>query len=162
VSWDLFLVPAEAAKDPGTWLSEAAERGSVDEAAARRHAEALRARRPELELFGPDEYGYELTAPEGSPFPIEIGLHGDHASLSVAYWELGDRTPELGDLVVELVTALGEETGWVPFDPQSDRVVGVDELRAEFESEHAYGVGVVAATAADAPKPKRKRFFGLF
>jgi len=161
VSWDLYLVPAEAANDASSWLEEAAER-EVDEQAARRHADVVLGRRQQLELFGPSEYGYELSEPEGSPFPLQVGLHGDHASISVAYWDLGEREAELGEVVVELVSALRQETGWVAFDPQSDRIVELDELRREFASGHAYGVDRVAEIAASGPKPKRKRFFGLF
>ena len=122
----------------------------------------LRARRPELELFGPSEYGYELTSPEDSPFPLEVGLHGDHASMSVAYWDLGDRESELAELVVEIATALRDETGWVIFDPQSERIVEMDDLRRWFESGHAWGVDRVAEIAAETQRPKRKLFFGLF
>jgi hypothetical protein len=161
VSWDLYLVPPEAARDPGAWLEEAAGR-EVDAEAARRHADVVLARR-QLELFGPSEYGYELSEPDGSPFPLEVGLHGDHASVSVAYWDLGDREAELGDIVVEIVSALRDETGWIAFDPQSDRVVDLDELRREFASGHAHGVDRVADVAASESKPKRRRrFFGIF
>ena len=162
MSWDLYFVPDEATDDPHRWL-EQAEREGVDEAAALRHVEAVRARRPELELFGPSEYGYELTSPEDSPFPVEVGLHGDHASMSVAYWDLGDRESELAELVVEIATALRDETGWVIFDPQSERIVEMDDLRRSFESGHAWGVDKVAEiAAAHEQEPKRKRFFGLF
>jgi hypothetical protein len=160
VSWDLYLVPPEASPDPGAWLEAVAP---ADPSAGLGHAEAVRARHPELELFGPTEYGYELTSPEDSPFPIEVGLHGNHASMSVAYWDVGDRATELADTVVDIVSALRDETGWVIFDPQSDEVVDTNRLRGSFEAGHEWGVAKVAEIhAAGEPKPKRKRFFGLF
>ncbi len=153
-------MPADHGGAPGEWLEEAAEEGDVK--AARLHGEALVARRPELQLGGPFGDGYQLTLPEDSGFPLDVGLYGNHASISVAYWDLGDRTAELGRLVEEIVTGLAEETGWVAYDPQEDRVVGPGEVAALFGSGQIHGADAVKEIAKSNPEPKKKRRFGLF
>ena len=81
--------------------------------------------------------------PEDSGFPLDVGLYGNCASISVAYWDLGDRERELGEIVVDIVVALQAATGWVIYDPQDDRVVGVEEVAAQFGAGHAPGVAMV-------------------
>ena len=159
MSWDLYLVPPEHGDDLGEWLEAAEETGDVE--AARRHAEAACVRRPELELGGPYGDAYQLMLPEASGFPLDVGLYGNHASISVSYWDLGDRAPELGKIVEDIVDAVIKETGWLIYDPQEDRIVGIDEVRGLFGSGHAHGVEVVRELDLSA-KPKRKRRFGLF
>ena len=131
------------------------------------HAQAIRARRPELELFGPDDDGSaELSMPADSPFPLQVSLYGDHAAVSVAYWDVGDESEALADLVRDVVSALADATGWVPYDQQEDRVLALDEVREVFLGDHEYGVGIASSYAAqeeEEEKPrKRKRFLGLF
>jgi hypothetical protein len=161
VSWDLYLVPPEQSENVGEWLEEVAEERH-DEAAARSHADAIRRRRPELELGGPYVADYQLTMPEDSGLPIDVGLYGNHASISVAYWDLGPRTAELGDIIVDIVEALGGTTGWVPYDPQEDRIIREEELRDLFGSGHAHGVALTDEIVRSADQPKRKRRFKLF
>jgi hypothetical protein len=161
VSWDLYLLPADHGQDPGEWLEAAAEDGG-DVEAARLHAEALVAGKPELQLGGPFGDSYQLTLPEDSGFPLDVGLYGNHASISVAYWDLGDRTAELGRLVEEIVAGLAEETGWVAYHPQEDRVVGSGEIAALVGSGQTHGVDLVKEIAKSNPEPKKKRRFGLF
>jgi hypothetical protein len=164
MSWDLYLVPADHGDDVGTWLEEHAEEGH-DEREAHRHAQAVLARHPELELGGPYGTDYQLTAPEDSGVPLDVGLYGNHASISVAYWDVGERTDELGDLVGGVAEALSNTTGWVLYDPQDDRIVGTDEIRGVFGTGHAHGVGIVEGLTENlsAERPaKRKRRFGIF
>jgi hypothetical protein len=161
VSWDLYLIPADHGEDPGDWLEAAAEDGG-DLEAARLHAEALVARLPELQLGGPFGDSFQLTLTEDSGFPLDVGLYGNHASISVAYWDLGDRTAELGRLVEEIVVGLAKTTGWVAYDPQEDRVVGSGEIAALFGSGQTHGIDLVKEIAKPNPAPKKKRRFGLF
>jgi hypothetical protein len=161
VSWDLYLVPPQRGKDIGDWLEQAADEEG-DEGEALRHAEAVRARRPELVLGGPYDGTYQLTLPEDSELPLDIELYGNHASVSIAYWDLGEREAELAGIVGDVVEALNEATGWVPYDPQEDRVIRIDEVRSLFGAGHAHGVGIVKEITASPDKPKRKRRFGLF
>jgi hypothetical protein len=159
VSWDLDLVPPEHGDDPHEWLEEA----EIDAEAARGHVEALERRFPDFERFGPSEFGYELSMPESSGLPLQVGLYGTHASITVAYWDLGERTEELAERLVGVASALHEETGWVVYDPQDDRVVGLDELADVFGAGHSHGVKLVEQIVAEREeKPKRKRFLGLF
>jgi hypothetical protein len=149
VSWDLYLVPPEHAEDPSEWLESLVDQPG-DFEGARDHARLVKARRPELEEFGPgDSRMIELSAPEQSGLPIEVLLDGRHAAINVAYWDMGDRAGELAELIEDVVSALTAHTGWVPFDPQEDRVLGVDELRATFSTEHAAGVGYVGELVSD-------------
>jgi hypothetical protein len=161
VSWDLYLVPAKHGDDPSEWLEEVAEEDYEGDD-ARRHAEAVLAVVPELELHGPFGSEYQLTATEASGLPVDIGLHGNHASISIAYWDLGPRAAELAALVVRATEALQAETGWVAYDPQEDRIVEVDELYDLFGTGHAQGVVKTAEIIESLEKPKRKRRFGLF
>lgn len=157
-------MPREHADDPGEWLESRVDERR-DAGAVLAHAEAIRARRPELELFGPDDDGSaELSMPEGSPFPLQVYLFGDHAGVTVAYWDVGDDSAALADLVHEVVSAVVEATGWVAYDPQEDRVLELDELRAAFLGGHDHGVGLMKGLDAEAETkpPKRKRFLGLF
>jgi hypothetical protein len=163
VSWDLYLVPPEHAENHGDWL-ESLVVGDVpaDREAAAAHARAVIARRPELERFESDADGtIELSAPEDSGLPLQVLLDGRHASVGVAYWDLGDRKNELATLLVDVVSALQEHTGWVACDPQQDRVVAVDELPAAFAEGHGAGVGIAAELIGE-QQPRRKRFLGLF
>jgi hypothetical protein len=102
--------------------------------------------------------------PEDSPFPLQVYLFGDHAGVTVAYWDVGDDSAALADLLEDVVSALVAATGWVPWDPQEGRALELDELRGAFLGEHAYGVGLVERLESKgaAPQPKRKRFLGLF
>jgi hypothetical protein len=160
VSWDLYLVPPERARAAGEWLESIADEPG-DAAAAAGHAAAIRARRPELETFEPDEGGYlELSSPEESGLPFQVYLDGRHAAISVAYWDLGERESELADIVADVVDTISQQTGWVAYDPQDDRVVGPGELRAAFLGGHEDGVGLVEQIAAD--ERPRRRFLGLF
>src|SRR5262245_11871050 len=159
VSWDLDLLPADHGDDPVEWLEAVADEGDAE--AARGHADLARIRHPELELGGPFSYGYQLTLPEDSGLPLDVGLYGTHASISVAYWDLGEREAELADVVVDIVDVLTAANGWVAYDPQQGRIVRTDEVRAAFGSGHAHGAEVVKGIGTD-EKPKRKRFFGLF
>ena len=158
VSWDLDLLPAEHGDDPAAWLEQAADGG--DEEAARRHAELVRSRRPELEIGGPFEGAFQLTLPEESGLPLDVGLYGTHASISVAYWDLGEREGGLADVVVDIVDVLTEANGWAAYDPQEDRVVRGDEVHSLFLSGRSWGVGVVKDIQNGQEKPKRKRRFG--
>jgi hypothetical protein len=161
MSWDLYLVPAEQAGDAGGWLESIANEPG-DAAAIADHAGAIRGRRPELESFEPDEGGYlELSAPEDSGLPFQVYLDGRHGAISVAYWDLGERESELAGLVVEVVEALQERTGWILYDPQDDRVVAPEELRASFLGGHEQGVDVVRRIAEEDERPRRG-LFGLF
>ena len=160
MGYGIDLLPAEHGDDPGEWLEEMAE--VHDEGLARQHADAVLVRRPELELGGPYSYGYQLTLPEESGFPLDVGLHGTHASISVAFWDLGDRADELAEIVVDIVEALEAATGWVAYDEQEDRIVRSDEVRELFGSGHAHGVGFVEEIRTNAERPRRKRRFGLF
>jgi hypothetical protein len=165
LSWDLYLLPPDHGADVGEWLEEVANEGH-DESEARRHAEAVLARRPEFQLGGPYGADYQLTLPESFGLPVDVGFYGNHASISVAYWDLGERTIELGDIVSDIAEALTAVTGWVAYDPQEDRIVGRDELRRLFSAEHAHGVGLIEGLglAADQPEkpPEKKRRFRLF
>jgi hypothetical protein len=166
VSWDLDLVPREHADDPNEWLASRVDEPR-DANAVLAHAAAIRARRPELELFGPAEDGSaELSMPGDSQFPLQVYLFGDHAGVTVAYWDVGDESAALADLLYDVVSALVETTGWVPYDPQDDRALELDELRAAFLGGHDVGVelvkGLDAPPPAAPPPPKRKRFLGLF
>jgi hypothetical protein len=161
VSWDLDLVPAEHVDEVHEWLEEAAE-GGTDLDAALRHAGAVRAARPELELGGPYSYGYQLTLPEDSGVPLDIGLYGNHASISIAYWDLDPRADEVAAIVVDVVEALSVATGWVAYDPQEGRVIEASELPSLFGQGHAHGVEFVNEIAVGQATPKRKRRFGLF
>jgi len=166
VSWDLDLVPRERSDDPTEWLESRVDQPHDGETVLA-HAEAIRARRPELELFGPGEDGgAELAMPEDSPFPLQVYLFGDHAGITVAYWDVGDEAAALADVLHDVVSALVEATGWVPYDPQQGRPLELDELRAAFVGEHEEGVGLLksldAPPQAPSAPPKRKRFLGLF
>jgi hypothetical protein len=161
VGWDLYLVPPEHGDDVGEWLEQAAEEGH-DQSEARRHAAAVLARHQELELGGPYGNDYQLSLPEASRLPLEVGLYGNHASISVAYWDLGERTAELAELVQDIVEALTGATGWVPYDPQEDRVIAPSDVRRLFESGQTLGVGLVERLDIPSDEPKRKRRFGLF
>jgi hypothetical protein len=161
VSWDLYLVPPEHGDDPGEWLEEVAE-DDYEGDDARRHAEAVLAVVPGLELHGPFGSEYQLTATEESGLPVDIGLHGNHASFSIAYWDLGPRAAKLAGLVVRAVEALQAETGWVAYDPQEDRIVDVGELGEVFAAGHAEGVVKTTEIIQSLERPKRKRRFGLF
>ena len=164
MSWDIYLVPAEHADDAPEWL-ESLVGEPADGAAAAGHAAAIRVRRPELEPFEAEEGIVELSAPEESELPLQVFLDGRHAAVSVAYWDLGERTPELAELVVDVVDALMRHTGWMPYDPQEDRVVHPEELRATFLGGHEHGVGLVRELGAPEPHAetsRRRRFFGLF
>ena len=165
MSWDLDLVPREHADDPFDWLESRG--GAHDAAAVLAHAEAIRARRPELELFGPDTDGSaELSMPEDSPFPLQVYLFGDHAGVTVAYWDLGDESAALPDLLYDVVSALVEATRWVPYDPQEGRPLELGELRDAFLGGHDEGVELLKSLDAQPQAPpaphKRKRFLGLF
>jgi hypothetical protein len=161
VSWDLYLVPAEHADDVDEWLEEAAEEGH-DPNAALAHAEAARSARPELELGGPYGSDYQLTLPEESGLPLDIGLYGNHASISVAYWDLGARTNDVAAIVVDVVEVLSAGTGWVAYDPQEGRVVQTSELPSLFAQGHRHGAGLVSEIIESEATPKRKRRFELF
>jgi hypothetical protein len=161
VSWDLDLIPAEHVADVDEWLEAAAEEGH-DAGEALRHAEAVRARRPELELGGPFGSDYQLTLPEDSGLPLDIGLYGNHASISVAYWDLGPRANDLAAIVVDVLEALHVAAGWVAYDPQQGRVVQPSEVPGLFPREHAQGVGFVDEIVSSQAPAKRKRRFGLF
>lgn len=162
MSWDLYVVPPEHAEDPGEWLESVAEEPG-DAAAARDHARLVRERRPELQELEPDESGtIELSAPEQSGLPFQVLLDGRHAGINVAYWDLGDRTEALADLVEDVVTALTAHTGWIAFDPQEDRPLDLHELRAAFSGGHAAGVGYVAEILAEEPEPRPSRFRRLW
>jgi hypothetical protein len=161
VSWDLYLVPPEHGDDATEWLEEVAE-NEYEGDDARRHAEAVLAALPGLELHGPFGSDYQVTATEESGLPVDIGLHGNHASISIAYWDLGPRTSELADIVVRAVEALRAETGWVAYDPQEDRILEPEELRDVFGAGHARGVVKADEILRTLEKPKRKRRFGLF
>jgi hypothetical protein len=154
VSWDLYLVPPEHGDYPSEWLEEVAEEDYEGDD-ARRQAEAVLAVVPELELHGP--FGFEST--EESGLPVDIGLHGNHASISIAYWDLGPRAADLAGLVVRAVEALQAETGWVAYDPQEDRIVAVSELGDVFGAGHAQGVVKTAEIIRSLERPKRKRRF---
>jgi hypothetical protein len=166
VSWDLDIVPREHEDDPFEWI-ESRTGEAHDAEAVLAHAAAIRARRPELELHGPAEDGSaELSMPEDSPFPLQVYLFGDHAGITVAYWDLGDQSPALADLLQDVVSALVDATGWVPYDPQEGRALELAELRGAFLGGHDEGVGLVksldAQPQAPPAPPKRKRFLGLF
>ena len=162
MSWDLYLVPREHAEDPGEWLESIAE-SPADAAAARAQAEAVHALQPELEVGPEDEDGaVELWTPEESGLPVQVWLDGRHAAINVAYWDLGDRTAELADLVHEIAATLAAATGWAIYDPQEDRVLGLDELRDAFAAGHAEGVAHVKQIVAETERPRRRRFLGLF
>lgn len=163
MSWDLYLVPREHAEDHDEWLkSLVVDEVPADREAAEEHARVVLARRPELERFGPGDDGtIELTAPEESALPFQAFLDGRHASIGIAYWDLGERQDELARLLVDVVSALQESTGWLAFDPQEGREVGVDELRDVFAGEHARGVGLVQEIVRE-ETPRRRRFLGLF
>jgi hypothetical protein len=160
VSWDLHVVPPEHAEDPGEWLESIVDEPG-DVAAAQEHARLVKAGHPELEDFRADESGpIELSAPEDSGLPFQIFLDGRHASINVAYWDMGDQTEALADLVEDVVTTLATHTGWVAFDPQEDRPLDLHELRAVFSAGHATGVGYVAEIVAEEesqPRPSRFR-----
>jgi hypothetical protein len=161
MSWDLDLLPADHGDDPVAWLEAASE--ELDLEAARQHADLLLARRPELEVGGPHAGGYQVTLPEDSGLPLDVGLYGTHASISIAYWDLAEREKELADVVVEIVEILTEANGWVTYDPQDERILRPDELRAAFGSGHAHGVDIVQEIQThDEQKTKRKRRFGIF
>ena len=161
MSWDLYLVPSEHAEDPGEWMESLVDLPADREAAAE-HARVVLARRPELERFDSGEDGMiELSAPEESGLPFQVLLDGRHAGMGIAYWDLGERQEELTTLLVDVVSALQESTGWVAFDPQDGRQVGVDDLRHVFAEGHETGVGLVNEHVRE-EQPRRRRFFGLF
>jgi hypothetical protein len=166
VSWDLYLVPEEHANDAHEWLESLVGQAG-DGVAAADHSAAIRARRPELEVFEVEEGVVELSAPEESEFPLQVYLDGHHAAVSVAYWDVGERAGDLADFVADVVEALRERTGWVAFDPQEDRVIDLQEVRRAFVSGHEHGVEMVrmidASERPSAQRPRRRRrFFGLF
>jgi hypothetical protein len=163
VSWDLYLVPREHAEDHEEWLeSLVVDEVPADGEAAEEHARAVVARRPELESSGPGDDGtVELTAPEESGLPFQVLLDGRHASIGIAYWDLGERQDELAGMLADVVSALQERTGWLAFDPQEGREVGIEELRRLFADGHATGVGLVQEIGREEP-PRRRRFLGLF
>ena len=166
MSWDLDIVPREHADDPFEWLESRGDEAH-DAEAVLAQAAAIRARRPELELYGPAEDGSaELSMPEDSPFPLQVHLFGDHAGVTVAYWDLGDESAALADLLQDIVSALVDATGWVPYDPQEGRPLELAELRDAFLGGHEQGVGLLesvdAQPQAPTTPPKRKRFLGLF
>jgi hypothetical protein len=161
MSWDLYLVPQEHAGDAPEWL-ESLVVGEVpgDLAAAREHAHLVMARRPDLERFGPDESGaIMLSTPEPSGLPFQVLLDGHHAGINIAYWNLGDRTQALADLVEDVVAALTDQTGWVAFDPQEDRALDLPELRATFIGGHAAGVEYVDEIIAEEASERRPSLF---
>jgi len=162
VSWDLYLVPRDAAGNPSEWLEAHDEQGQ-NAVLARKHADVIIKRRPDLHLGGPFGESYQLTPPEESELPLDIGLYGNHASISVPYWDLEERTTELAELVVDVATTLATETGWVLYDPQEDRIVETNELGALFGSGQAHGVSAIERLgAASEQAPKKKRRFGVF
>jgi hypothetical protein len=162
MSWDLDVVPHEHASDPNEWLERLVGTPG-DTEAARAHAAAVLATRPELEASEPDEDGaIELGPSEESGLPLQVFLDGRHASLNVPYWDLGDRTDALGDLVEDVVRAIVDHTGWVPFDPQEGGVVELDEVRENFLARLEEGVGIIGEIVAKEEKPQKRRFFGLF
>jgi hypothetical protein len=162
MSWDLYVVPPEHAEDPSEWLESLVEEEG-DVAAAREHARLVKARRAELQEFGPDESGsIELSAPEQSGLPFQVFLDGRHAAINVAYWDVGDRIEALADLVEDVVMALTVQTGWIAFDPQEDRALDGHELRAAFTGGHAAGVGFVSEIVADEESRSRPSWFGRF
>ena len=162
MSWDLDVVPRAHSSEPGEWL-ESLVGTPGDAEAAREHAAAIRAARPELEASEPDEDGaMELGTTEESGLPLQVFLDGRHASLNVPYWDLGERTGELSELVEDVVRALVERTGWVAYDPQEGRAVEVEELRETFLASHEQGVDFVREIVAKEEKPRKRRFFGLF
>jgi hypothetical protein len=159
VSWDLYVVPQEHAEDPGEWLESLVDEPG-DAERARDHARLVKARRPELEEFAPDDSGMiELSAPEESGLPFQVLLDGRHAGINVAYWDMGNRADELAALVEDVVTALTAQTGWIPFDPQEDRALDVHELRTTFSGGHARGVGYVREIVAEEASESRPSLF---
>jgi hypothetical protein len=160
VSWDLYVLPVDHGENASQWLEENADK--LDAEAARHHADAIRARRPELELSGPSASGYELTLPEDSGLPLEVGLYGTHASIGVAYWDLGERTNEVAEIIVDVVDVLTEANKWVTYDSQDDRILRPEEVRTAFGSGHDYGVGIIHDVQGENEKPKRKRRFKIF
>jgi hypothetical protein len=80
----------------------------------------------------------------------------------VPYWDLGERSDALADLVADVVRAIVDHTGWAPFDPQEGGVVGLDEVRENFLARLEEGVGIIREIAAKEEKPQKRRFFGLF
>ena len=161
MSWDLYLVPREHAEDPGEWLeSLVVDDVPADREAAAEHARVVLARRPELESFATVDGTIELSAPEEAELPFQVLLDGRHASIGIAYWDLGERQDELGSLLVDVVSALQESNGWLAFDPQEDREVGVEELRGVFAGGHTTGVGLVQEIVTE--ETPRRRFLGLF
>ena len=104
--------------------------------------------------------------PEDSPFPLQVYLFGDHAGVTVAYWDLGDESAALADLLYDVVSALVEATRWVPYDPQEGRPLELGELRDAFLGGHDEGVELLKSLDAQPQAPpaphKRKRFLGLF
>jgi hypothetical protein len=162
MSWDLDVVPSEHSSDPGEWLERlVGTPGDAD--AARGQAAAIRAVRPDLEAWDADENGaIELGPSEESGLPLQVFLDGRHASLNVPYWDVGERTEALGDLVEDVVRAIVEHTGWVPFNPQEGGVVALDEVRESFLARLEEGVGIIREIVAKEEKPPKRRLFGLF
>jgi hypothetical protein len=155
MSWDLYVVPPEHVEDAGEWL-ESIVNEAGDAAAAREHAGLVKAGHSELQDFGSDEFGaIELSAPEESGLPFQVLLDGRHAAINVAYWDVGDQAEELAGLIEDVVTTLATHTGWVAFDPQEDRPLDLQELRAAFSAGHATGVGYVAEIVAEEQSERR-------
>ena len=147
MSWDLYLVPPEHAVDAQEWSEEMLE-GEPDVDAAQRQAHVIIRRRPDLEIAELPG-GVQVLAPEASGLPVVADLSGHYATVNVSYWDPGERADELADLVVDIAEAMHEAAGFVAFDPQRDRVVSQDELRAAFLGGHRDGVAITKRLAEE-------------
>jgi hypothetical protein len=56
------------------------------------------------------------TGPDGGN-PIQVTIHADHASLTVAYWSTGEHARKTIREALGYLSVIERETGWTTFGP---------------------------------------------
>src|SRR5262249_16324390 len=95
----------------------------------------------------------ELNTPEADN-PIQVTIHADHASLTMAYWYTGDRARQTIREALSYLAAIERETGWATFDPQIGRRLDLRSDLSEVLSAYEVGSTRVAQLARErSPSP---------
>jgi hypothetical protein len=150
VSYDLYFLRAEDSADPAAFLEqlEARQPAVAAESDARKHlvVEALRRMDPALEPFAFDyheiagalgisvddarrAYSHvELNGP-GDGNGVQITVHGDHVTVTVAYWHGGSEAARVFSLIERYASEIAVAGHYRIYDPQLERVVdSFDEI----------------------------------
>jgi len=155
MSYDFRLFKRRSGEDPIVTARRDSEeysstpRDSAKEALKRRVADALIAQNPKFEFF---QFGYdeiarfekisvsqarlkyrhlELNGPDAGGNGIQITLFDDEASVTVPFWHERDKAADTFREIWSYLEIICRETGYMVYDPQTDRVfepsTGFDE-----------------------------------